>query len=350
MPKNQITVRKANPATERSAVLRLLDENLPAAATAGRFDWAYLDNPDGDASVWLAETGDGEAVGTSAAFPRKFRVAGNTVQALVLSDFVIDSRFRTLGPAVALLRATLASIDDGSFEFALDHPSEAMLAVYRRLGGKELGRQTRYVRLLKMRGAAERRWGAGLKATVLGFLGDAALYTSDRFRRVPAGLTVETRSGGFDNEFEKPGRELEARRAVCGDRGPDYLNWRYRSGIRFEYLTITVRSENELLGYAVLQQTSANSVTIVEFVCPENAQIEGALFRALVDVARRRDVDSLQASCIEGGAWCSLLKRLGFVAREQSTGPVVYSPKGGRWTDLLTDRNQWWMTDGDRDG
>lgn len=350
MTTGAISIRQVDPDTERSQVLQLLKDNLQEAATDGRFDWAYLDNPDGVASVWLAETADGEAVGTSAAFPRRFRIKGTTVRALVLSDFAIDRRFRTLGPAVALLRATLASVDDGSFEFALDYPSESMLAVYKRLGGIELGRHTRYVLLLKVSGAAERRWGAGLRARVIGSLGDFMLHTADRFRRVPGDLTVGTCSGEFNAEFGKLGHVLEGRQAVCGGRDPDYLNWRYQSGIRFGYSTVIVRSEKELLAYAVLQQTDATSVTIVEFVCPSDTEIEVALCRALVDVARRGDVGSLQASCIEGGAWCAILERLGFVAREQSTGPVVYSPKNAQWADILTDRHQWWMTDGDRDG
>ena len=172
----------------------------------------------------------------------------------------------------------------------------------------------------------------------------------DRFRRVSGNLIVETRSGEFSDEFAMLGRVLEDRRAVCGDRGPDYLNWRYRGGIRFEYSTVTVRSENELLAYAVLQQTDATSVTIVEFVCPADSAIEVALFHALLDICHCNNVESLRASCIEGGAWCTMLKRLGFAPREQSTGPVVYSPKNAKWTDILTDRDQWWMTDGDRDG
>ena len=350
MPSTQISIRRVNPSTERDAVLRLLEACLPEAASKDRFNWAYLNNPDGVALVWLAETADGETVGTSAAFPRRFRVNGNTVRALVLSDFAIDRRFRTLGPAVGLLRATLASIDGGSFEFALDHPSESMLAVYKRLGGIELGRNTRCVRLLKVSGATERRWGAGVRAMVIGSLGDFMLRTMDRIRRIPGDLNVEVYPGVFNDEFDQLGCVLEESRAVCGDRRSDYLNWRYQSGIRFEYSTLIVRSEKELLGYAVVQRTDVRSMTIVEFVCRADSTIEVALFNALLDVARRSNVESLQASCMEGGAWCTILKRLGFAGREQSTGPVVFSPKNAKWADIVTDRDQWWMTDGDRDG
>lgn len=350
MTTGTISIRQVAPASERPTVLRLLKENLPEAAAEGRFDWAYLENPDGEASVWLAETADGEAVATSAAFPRQFRIKGDTVRALVLSDFAVDRRYRTLGPAVALLRATLAAVDEGPFEFALDHPSESMSAAYRRLGGIELGPLTRYVRLLKAKGAAIRRLGPGLTASVFGSLGDFTIRTLDRFRRVSGRLTVETHSGGIEDEFAALGRVLEERRAVCGDRRPEYLNWRYQSSIRFTYSTVTLRSDNRLLAYAILQHSEATPVTIVEFVCPEDNAIEVALFRALLDVSRSIDAESIQASCMRGGAWSSVLERLGFVAREESTGPVVYSPKDGERTDVLTDKDQWWMTDGDRDG
>jgi hypothetical protein len=350
MTTSPISIRQINPATERFSVDRLLKEYLPEAATDGRFDWAYLDNPDGVAYVWLAETADGNAIGTSAAFPRQFQVKGNTVRALVLSDFVIDSRFRTLGPAVALLRATLASIDDGLYDFALDHPSDSMMAVYKRLGGTELGRRTRYVRLLKTSGAAHRRWGTGLGSSILGSLGDFALRTVDRFRRVPDSLTTETHSGDFGREFATLGGVLGERRAIFGDRSLDYLNWRYRSANRFTHVTVAVRLEGKLLAYSILQQTDAMSLVIVELVCPADAAIEMAIFHAILAVSHRRNVESLQASCMEGDAWCTILRRLGFVEREQSAGPVVYSPKGAKWADILTDRDQWWMTDGDRDG
>lgn len=350
MSKSQITIRRVDPAVERKAVLKLLGECLPEAASEDRFDWAYLNNPDGIALLWLAETADGEVIGTSAAFPRQFRVSGSTVPALVLSDFAIDPRFRTLGPAVALLRATLASVDDGRFVFALDHPSESMTAVYRRLGGTELGRQARYVRLLKFSGFARRRWGRGAGSSIGGWLGDAAILAIDWIRQARSDLAVNIHSGKFDESFDKLAGVLEKRDMIFGDRRFDYLNWRFQSGIRFTYTTVTVRTAGELLAYAVLYHTDSASMTVAEFVCPAKAMIEKALVSGLVNIFRRQKVESLQASCVEGSTWSVTLGRLGFSEREQSAGAVVYAPKDCKWSDILTNKNHWWLTDGDRDG
>jgi len=350
MPNSQITIRRVNPAIERDAVLQLLEKCLPEAASEDRFEWAYLNNPDGIALVWLAETADGEIVGTSAAFPRQFRVNGNTVRALVLSDFAIDQRFRTLGPAVALLRATLASVDDGPYEFALDHPSESMLAVHKRLGGAELGRQTRYVRPIKFSGFARRRWGTGFGPSIVGSLGDITLRAIDWIRQPRGGLAINIHSGSFDKNFDNLAGVLAESGVIFGDRHFDYLNWRYQSGIRFNYITISIRTAGGLLAYAILSWSDSTSMTIVEFVCPAETAIETALASALVDISRRHNVESLQASCVEGSTWGNTLSRLGFSEREQSAGAIVYTPKDARWSDILTDKDQWWLTDGDRDG
>ena len=350
MADGSISISEVNPDIARATILRLLESNLPEAATRGRFEWLYLSNPHGAARVWLATNETGQAVGTSAAFPRKFKVAGDITYALVLSDFVVDAAYRSLGPAMALLRSTLAPVTEGSCDFALDHPSESMLAVYRRIGGTELGRQTRYVKLLKASGVLGRRWGTGVRTSVVGTVGDLGLRIGDRFRASSSGLTVGLHEGDFDDQFGQVGDEIERRRAVYGIRDPAYLNWRFRSGIRFAHSIVTVRDASRLMGYAVLQTSDDLSMTIVEFICPPEQRVEKALLNAVADHGRRCGAERVQASAVAGSAWYSILETHGFSAREQLPGPVVYASKGSQASKTLTDVTQWWITDGDRDG
>lgn len=350
MNTGSISICEVRPDSERAAILRLLERNLPEAAAGGRFEWLYLGNPCGPARVWLARSEGGDAIGTSAAFPQEFKVAGRVLQALVLSDFVIDPGYRSLGPAMCLLRATLESVGGDPCRFALDHPSESMLAVYKRLGGSALGAQTRYVRLLKASGVTRRRWGAGVRATFVGAMGDLGLKATDRLRRRPTGLTATVHEGSFGAEFRRVGAAIERRRPVFCNRAPEYLNWRFRSGVRFSYATVTVRAANELLAYAILQTGEKSSITIVEFVCPPEEPLENALFTGIVSYGHEWGAEALQASAVDGSAWSSVLAGHGFSAREQSTGPVVFVQDGDACSEMLTDVGQWWMTDGDRDG
>lgn len=347
---NKVSIRQGHPEKDRTSITRILSADIPDAVSNGRYDWAYLDNPDGLAHVWMAETQNGEVIGTSAGFPRRFRMAGETLQGIVLSDFAISKKYRTLGPAVALLRATLKAVDDGIFNFALDYPSESMLAVYRRLGALELGKVNRYVRLLRMKGAAERRYGKGPLASLVGASGDAIIGTLDRFKKVPRSVRVETGRVTFGEDHDRLSRLLESRCKVVGERSARYLNWRYHGGARFESTVVAIRSGAELLGFGVLQNMAANSMTISEFVCPQDQGMEEVLFNAMLREARGRGAEALQATGFDGGPWATVLERLGFVRRETLTGPVVYSPRDESWTAALHDKDNWWMTDGDRDG
>ena len=73
-----LTIRQVDPAAERERIMSVLAGSLPAAALWDRFDWLYLENPEGPALVWLAEQ-DGVALGTSAAHRRRMRVDGRIV-------------------------------------------------------------------------------------------------------------------------------------------------------------------------------------------------------------------------------------------------------------------------------
>ena len=120
MSNSAVRIREADPATNRERILALLARNLPEASSPQRHDWLYLSNPWGTARVWLAEdVATGEAVGTSAGQPRRMRLEGETVLALCLSDFAIDAAYRSLGPALKLLQATLEPVRKGEYAFSL---------------------------------------------------------------------------------------------------------------------------------------------------------------------------------------------------------------------------------------
>jgi len=144
MSAREVRIRKADLEVDRDRILAVLARNLPLAASVDRYNWLYLANPCGRSSVWLAEDAKtGEAVGTSAGHPKRVRVNGKVETALNLSDFAFDKAYRSLGPALKLLRATLEPMQKGEFAFSYDHPSDAMLAIYTRMGGQDVSKRER---------------------------------------------------------------------------------------------------------------------------------------------------------------------------------------------------------------
>src|SRR5262249_5079262 len=195
-------------------ILAVLARNLPTAADARRIDWLYRCNPDGPALVWLAMNEEGRPVGTSAAHPRRMRVHGTIVRALNLGDFALDLPYRSLGPGLQLLRATLEPARRGEYAFSYDFASRPMQAIYRRLGGVDIGGME-----YRMRRAARAwpmwRWlGAGV--------GDVAFPGGTR-----DGLEVEPLATEPGAEFDALDRRLGFVRPVLGVRYAAYLNWGY---------------------------------------------------------------------------------------------------------------------------
>ncbi|NJN14239.1 MAG: GNAT family N-acetyltransferase, partial [Planctomycetes bacterium] len=224
MATNSLRIRSVDPRAEGESIRAVLLRNLPDACLKGRYERLYLGNPLGPARVWLAEEGEtGEVVGTSAAHIREVRVDGTPHRALNLSDFAVDSAYRSLGPALALLRATLAPVQGGEFAFSYDLPSQAMAAIYRRCKGMDLGPMVRLVLPLAAAPIIRRRFGDHFAARLLGKVGDLALGAREIFRTAPKGIEVTGWSGPFGEEFDRMDERLAASIRVRGVRSARLL-------------------------------------------------------------------------------------------------------------------------------
>ncbi len=260
----EIRIRQVDPAAERERILGVLSANLPAAAGAARFDWLYLANPDGRALVWLAEDEKGEALGTSAAHPRRMRVSGETVRALVLGDFAVSRSQRTLGPALALLRATLAPVRDGTYAFSYDYSNVSMHAVYRRMGVAPLGRSERWMQPVAMGRLLRGKLGEGALATVLGAAGDAMLRARRSLWRASEELKVENLAAECGGELDALDARVAADRFAAGVRDAAHLSWRYLRNPVWTHEVLCARAAGRLVGYAVLRRPNADIVSVVD--------------------------------------------------------------------------------------
>jgi len=349
MEQGQLRAREADPETDKDRIVAVLERNLPRAVHEGRHEWLYLRNPAGRAMVWLLEDGEGTAVGTSAGHPRRMRVAGEEVVALNLSDFAIDQSLRTLGPALKLLRATLVPMDEGRFAFSYDHPSEAMAALYRRMGGHNPGRMQRWVRPLEVTPVLRRRWGDRWIARVIGSAGDAALRTRDALARPPKGIVCEPLEGAFDEEFDRLEASLADACPVRGVRDAAYLEWRHRLHPIWRNETLCARRHGELLGYVIFRRIEEGAIEIVELEALPEPRLRAALLHHVVASARERKVGVVSVQALAGSPAAELFGGLGFVEREQGTPTIPYTRKDSPLGPTLADAANWWMIEGDRD-
>ncbi|HUF91898.1 MAG TPA: GNAT family N-acetyltransferase [Candidatus Limnocylindria bacterium] len=348
--RSAVRVRRADPLRDRQDIVAVLRRNMLGIVNVeARHEWLYLRNPWGRAWVWLAEdTETGTVVGTSAAHPKRVRVDGRTLEVLDLSDFAVDATHRTLGPALALLRATLEPMR-GRFAFSYDHPSPAMLAVYTRLGGRAVSQHTRWVRLLRISPQIDRRIGP-LAGSLVGKLADLALAARDTFRRSQSRVAVKPLAGEPGREFDRLDEETADQTRVRGVRSAAHLAWRYLGHTAARHEILCARDGGALVGYLVFRPSAPQVLSIVDVVARAEPDVGAALIAGLVALGRARGIDALWATVLDGGPVEGLFPRCGFVPRERSPGVVVYAPEAPPGVaETISEAANWWMLEGDAD-
>lgn len=343
----EITIRQVDPARERERILAILAANLPAAAVPERFDWLYLSNPDGRALVWLAENEKGEAVGTSAAYPRRMRVGGNVVRGLNLGDFAVDRSQRSLGLALRLLGATLGPVRDRTYALSYDFGSSSMQAVYRRMQLHAPARNERWMQPVDMARLLRRKLGDGALAAAAGAAGDA-LWQARRSLQGRAGEMSLEVAAECDDEFDALDARLARDRHVAGVRDAAYLNWRYVRNPVWKDEILCARDGGRLVGYAVVRHFDADTASLLE-IDGEQMRFCRNLLTAAVRCAASGGAAALHVEALAGSPTARLLKTLGFLRRESDDGPVVFSPADGPLAHDLDDAKNWWLIGGDRD-
>jgi predicted N-acetyltransferase YhbS len=349
MKPREIRIRQADPSADAEAIRAVLERNLPKASRAERFDWLYRANPDGPALVWLAQDAAGTPMGTSAAHPRRMRVDGRMVRALNLSDFAVDTAYRSLGPALQLLRATLEPVRSGEYAFSYDFPSESMHALYQRMGGVDLGRKERWVRPVDLRPIAKRKMGDGIVGSVVGAAGQAALRARDAFSGVPAGLEIEPLAGDCGAEFDALDDRLGGLRPVTGVRDAAYLNWRYVKNPLAGHTLLCARRGGDLLGFVALATGSAEFIAVLDLFAPEGDGVRRGLIAGAVELARERGAEALWMEVLADSGSAHAAQALGFVKRDDAEGPVPFTGPDSPVRATLAEAANWWITGGDRD-
>ncbi|OLD57053.1 MAG: hypothetical protein AUI54_04135 [Acidobacteria bacterium 13_1_40CM_2_56_5] len=339
-----VTIRAADLNRDRDELVRFLAENLAPGAHASRFDWLYLEGPQGQARAWMAVDELGRTIGLAAAFPRDFWVGNRVEQVWVLGDFCIAKEHRSLGPALSLQRTCLESLDNG---ICYDFPSPSMLPIYRRLGVPTLGQHVRYVKLLKADEKILKFVRNRFLASPLIQIGNWTLALGRLSESIPDGVTFSLHEEECGEEFDAIDSSNTTGHSVRGLRNAKYLNWRYLRNPLREYRLITARRGSRLMGYAVVEVDGPYSmIADVRTIDPENT-IPGLLACA-EGCLRQMGVGHINAHLLEHCSLGPYLRRAGFYPRERV--PVVaYTKDETRSLSGIHDSKTWFLLAGDRE-
>jgi GNAT superfamily N-acetyltransferase len=340
-------VREADVDTEKEALTDFLSKYLSPDANSKRYEWLYRQNPAGKARIWTAHNSDNqEMIGISAAFPKKMYHDGKIAHGYVLGDFCIHPEHRSLGPAIALQRATLEAVSKEGPGFVLDFPSTSMLAIYKRLGIGVTMSMPRYAKPLRANRQMQARIPSRAAASTLAAAANLALRAGDIQWKRDSRWTIAEETQPCGEEFTIADQDWSSSLKNCGARSAEYMNWRFLQHPQQRYHLLTARKDAKLCGF-LIYQISEEDGTVVDLYAEENS-VYKALLHETIAIMRREHIHTISAPFLATHACGELLEDCGFQPREST--PVILlalpwlanqqaAPTGG----------DWYLTHGDRE-
>jgi len=317
-------------------MLDLLERNL-GASQEQRFNWRHSENPAGDSWSWFVhEPGRPAAVGLASVFPRHMWVDRKQVTAGQVGDFVIDSTYRSLGPAVLLQRTTFEPVDSGKIAFCYDcPPHDRGMSTFVRLGMVSNCDVLRYALLLRsdeyfLKKLGKHLWTKPLVGATNVFLAIRKSSTALK------GLEISEFNDNFGEEFSQLDRRLAASGEVRASRSAEDMNWRYRKdplrkrhlskGDVGTYRVLVARKAGELLAFVIFFIQTDGIAYIVDLFGVEISKIAAPLLSAVREISHASKVWAIWAFCSTDSELNSIFQEARFYRRELSVRTVAYAP------------------------
>jgi hypothetical protein len=341
-----LTIRKASLESDRPGIVAFLRRFLTPEFDVARFDWLYTRGPHGQAQAWLACDREQDIVGVSAVFPRRFSVRGGTAVGWVLGDFCLADRYRALGPALQLQRATLESARVEA-DFCYDFPSDAMMAVYSRLCIGKSGSLIRWAKPLRVEPKLERALGSKKLAAFAAKPGNAVLRARG-WKGPESSCDVELFMGPCGEEFSELGRSIAAE-SIAGvriEKSASYVNWRFLDRGASNVRILVARKSGRLVGYVVFRSEKKDA-RILDLVSPNNPGVIARLLHSAVNELALLGASSVSLTAGNHHPWAGCFRQSGFRPREAS--PIVLIVRPGSAVSSSDLENDWFLMEGERD-
>jgi hypothetical protein len=349
VPRNEgasIRLRPANLTSDRAALVQIFARQLTSVSDLSRFQWLYCDAPSGNARAWVAcDEATGIIVGAASAFPRKVYVRGDEAMGLVLGDFCMDEKYRSLGPSLRLQRECLGAINEIPFKFLYDFPSERMMAVYKRLGFQQNGTLIRWAKPLRAERRLQRLFRSKRLAHGFGAVANAALRWRGWKGRFDA-CDLQLHYGPCGEEFTTLDTLVRKKPGVATAKTAEYLNWRYLEQPTVTHEILTARRSGTLIGYIVFRQTAENA-RIVDICSVEEPSVIARILSGAIAILHKRKVATVSLSAADAHPWSKLFERAGFCRREVS--PIVVKVGPNASISLSDFQAIWYLMEGERD-
>jgi hypothetical protein len=283
-------------------------------------------------------------------FPTQLRVFGELVPAAVAGEFAVDDGHRGLGPAIPLQRAAVNALGDHGLACAYGYPNEHSEPITRRVGYADLGKLTRFVKVLRSRVLVE-QYGRGRVAAGIGRVAlDPLLSVFSRERLHRRRHRIE-RPAAFDERFSGVWSSLWQRGTITSERNVELLNWKYemgRDGGIYRTFAL-VGPDEQVAAYAVYRER--NGIRhVIDIVFQPDQQFLDSLLAELIRDARKQGLAAISLIYLGAqGLLTQRLKAFGFVRRTEDSSLHVFVPGESELERALVEAENWNFLNADAD-
>lgn len=314
----------------------------------------YLHNPAGSGPVFLLrDTRNATDVGVQALILRRFYTAEQPLFAGTMADYAVDPAHRSLGPALQLLKASIAS-SKTTLAFVYGLPNRKAEPILRRAGLEPVQQLTRYAAPLKSRPYLAAKLPGPLLSVICP-LANLALSAQDWLRELRLGGRLYWRDAhGHAAQIDAIWRESSRDGLLRSDRSAQVLFWRYglpdtadasadllQANAAWRIELASVGAKGNAFGYVVWGMRDGIAV-VGDFFCEKPHEQSAHLLASFRRRARAFGAASISLEYCGSPMVARGLAAAGFVPRESC--PVFAVIHQG-----LPSADSWYMTAYDRD-
>jgi hypothetical protein len=346
-----------DPRADMQEVLDLAARNRPGPRSRleAKYVKYYENNPAGAPSLFLARDNEsGSLVGMTALFPTTLWIAGERVPAGIGGDFAVDEGHRGFGPALALQRATIPAVSERGLKCAYGSPNEFSELIVARAGYADLGRLTRFIKLLSARLLVDRYVSRPRLASLASGVASpfVSILSRERLHRRSRRLSVE-QPELFDDRFTSLWELARGQLGVTSERNAELLNWRYEKtgpgAAPGNYPIFALVEDNEVAGYLVYRMDD-DSRLVYDIVCRPDRPVVDALLSEFILDARMKKASAINLGYVgPPNLLTERLRAFGFLRRTAKNGLLVYAEGEAPSGVDLGKAESWYFTSGDTD-
>ena len=331
---------------DRERVKALIAKMSPGDVEA-RYEWLYETNPHGRAMTWVAiDRETGETAGCTSIFPRRVRVAGCERMGSIGGDCFVEPRFRRMGLATALHRASFSAMREQGIDFMYGPPVVNNLSALVKAGSQVVTGYRRWVRLLTGRGAYRAAFSR-VPSKFEARLADLPVMVFDHLTRIDARDFSLERVTEFGEEFDDMFDRAAAKYEIACARDREYLAWRYLASPHRLQVPYAVRRSGEVVGLLVLETNGEKAAVIDLFTLAEPNLIDAALQLA-IGCATEAGCSSLELDVTQGSMVSGRMRAAGFINRGERGFQVAASETDEQF-QTLTEAKSWHFMEADQD-